>query len=48
MNYICEAADAEIEFFQHYLLQMKILTYIPRLVPFDFVPSKFIGNRLSV
>ena len=49
MNYICEEAVAEIEFFQHYILQIKILTYISRLVPFDLDPWKFVvGNRLAV
>ena len=36
-----EEAVVEVEFFQH-LLQIKIFRYIPRLVPFDLVPLKFI------
>ena len=38
MDDMCEEAVAEVEFFQHYLLQIKILTYIPRFVPFDSGP----------
>ena len=42
-----EEAVAEVEFFQH-LLQTKIFTYTPRLVPFDFSPGKFtIGWRYN-
>ena len=36
-----EEAVAEVEFFQH-LLQIKMFTYIPRFVPFDLGPGKFI------
>ena len=36
-----EEAVVEVEFFQH-LLQIKIFTSIPRLVPFDLGPCKFI------
>ena len=39
---MCEEDVAEVEFFQHYLLQIKILTYIPRLDHFDLGPWKFI------
>ena len=42
MDDMCEEAVAEVEFFEHYSLQIKILTYIPRLVPFDLDPWKFI------
>ena len=42
-----EEAVVEVEFFQH-LPQIKIFTYIPRLVPFDLGPLKFIiGWRYS-
>ena len=37
-----EETVAEVEFFQHYLLQIKILTYLPWLVSFDLDPWKFI------
>ena len=40
MNDIGEEAVVEVGFFQH-LLQIKILTYIPQLVPFDLGPWKF-------
>ena len=36
-----EEAVVEVEFFQH-LLQIKISTYISRLMPFDLGPRKFI------
>ena len=41
MNDMDEEAVVEVEFFQH-LLQIKIFTYIPRLIPFDLGPRKFI------
>ena len=41
MDDMGEEAVAEVEFFQH-LLQIKIFIYIPRLVPFDLDPWKFI------
>ena len=34
MDDMGEAVVVEVEFFQH-LLQIKVFTYIPRLVPFD-------------
>ena len=37
MNGMGEEAVVEVEFFQH-LLQTKIYTYIPWLVPFDLDP----------
>ena len=37
---MCEAV-VEVGFFNHYILQI-ILTYIPRLAPFDLGPGKFI------
>ena len=42
MDDIYEETVAEVEFFQHYLLQIKILTYLPWLVSFDLDPWKFI------
>ena len=44
MDGICEEAVAEVEFFEHYLPQIKILTYIPRLVFFDLDSWKFITD----
>ena len=41
MDGMGEKAVVEVEFFQH-LLQTKISTYIPRLVPFDLGPWKSI------
>ena len=41
MDDMGEEAVVEVEFFQH-LLQIKIFIYIPRLVPFDLDPWKFI------
>ena len=41
MDDMGEEAVVEVEFFQH-LLQIKIFTYIPRLVPFDLGPWVFI------
>ena len=41
MDDTVEEAAVEVEFFQH-LLQIKFFTYIPRLVPFDLRPWKFI------
>ena len=38
MDDICEQAVIEVEFLQHYLLQIKILTYIPWLVQFALGP----------
>ena len=42
MDDICEEAVTEVEFFQHYLLKIKILKYIPPIVSFDLDPWKFI------
>ena len=41
MDDMGEEAVVEVEFFQH-LLQIKISTYILRLIPFDLRPRKFI------
>ena len=41
MDDMGEKAVVEVEFFQH-LLKVKIFTHIPRLVPFDLGPWKFI------
>ena len=41
MDDMGEVAVVEVEFFQH-LLQIKVFTYIPRLVPFDLGLWKFI------
>ena len=42
MGDICEETVAEVDFFQYYLLQINVLTWIPQLVLFDFDPWKFI------
>ena len=42
MNDICEGAVPKVEFFQHYLPQIKVLTCIPRLAFFDLDLWNFI------
>ena len=44
MDDICEEAVPEVEFFQLYLLKIKILKYIPRIVSSDLDPWKFING----
>ena len=46
MDDMGEEAVVEVEYFQH-LLQIKIFTYVPRFVSFDFGSLK-IYNRLAV
>ena len=48
MDDICEQAVTKVELSSIFLLHIKILTYIPRLVPFDLNPRKFlIGLRYN-